>query len=280
MRKSTIKAAYTEKNADTYLSLLHSTKTPYTLTLSNYTMKIESALYDVSFTKNTFSNRLFAAYQALKKDVSTSRMPSVDEENVFYYNTKNHIENVYADVIFNLDIKAAYPNILRNEGYTTASTHKKIMSLPKAERLAVVGMLASRKEIFRHDKNGKVISYGETVSPTSNFFFYCAKRTFDIMEDTRVNILKNDFIFSWVDSLYFNDNDFFSANIAADYIRSEYGLECTVKQYFSFELKHEGDIYKISFYDKDGKFFRFSIPKPETKLKRQITNHLLTKNYK
>lgn len=269
-----------EANIQLYVDLLKEIRMPFKMEVSNYTTRITSECYNLYFVKNEQSLRTFAAAAKIKSDLMKVKDPPViDISRVSYFDT-NFKHEFFSDVCHNIDLKSAYASILYNSGYITGSTYKYLSGLDKMERLAAVGMCASRKEIFYHDKNGNIKSHSETVNPLSNFFFFCVEKTGNIIEDLRQQIFRESFLFSWVDSIYYlNDNPNYRT-ICQEYLIEEYNLESTFKNLFEFEVKMKNEFYKIQFRE-EGKtrVKQFNIPYPETKLKRQIINYLLTKKY-
>lgn len=269
-----------EANIQLYVDLLKSIRMPFKMEVSNYTTRITSECYNLYFVKNEQSLKTFAAAAKIKSDLQkVKNPPEIDINTVSYFDT-NFKHEFFSDVCHNIDIKSAYASILYNAGFITGSTFKYLSSLDKMERLAAVGMCASRKEVFFHDRNGNIKSRYELVNPLSNFFFFCVQKTGNIIEDLRQQIFKDSFLFSWVDSIYYlNENENYRT-ICQEYLLEEYNLESTFKRLNDFEVKMKDEFYKIQFIE-EGKTKPkyFNIPYPETQLKRQIINYLLTKKY-
>lgn len=270
----------TEKNVSLYIDLLKSIKMPFKLEVSNYTTRITSERHNVYFMKGEQSNRAFAAASMLKSDLKGIVPPDIDMKKNNYYDTNFKGKEFYSDIAFNIDIKQAYANILFNKKYISKKTFLYLSRLPKMDRLAAVGMLASRKDVFEHDKNGNVKSHGEIINPLSNFFFYCVQETENIIHDIKNKILQNSFLFSWVDGIYYlNDNDSYR-EITQTYLLEEYGLKSTFKKLTNFEVKIKNkDYYQITFKEEPEKEKVFNIPFPETQIKKQIIDYLLNKKY-
>lgn len=248
---------------------------PFEITLTNYTTKIQSVLFDLHFMKNAQSNRVFVSYAKLKKDVSGKPVEEINTGYLKYYQTNFNFYEIYSDKIYNVDIKSAYATILFNDGYISEDTFTYIKSLPKIERLAAVGMLAGRKNIFSFDANGKITGCVETISPTSNYFFYAVKRTYEIIDRLRMEI-GNNFLFSWVDGIYFVGEE--NGIKLQELLLSEFNLNSSFDELTEFEIKKKKDCYLLS-YVKDEEKKVFNIPTNESSIKRDIYNFLLTKKY-
>ena len=279
MQKSKVlKLTLNEKNIRLFVDLLKNAKTPFSMQVSNYTTKIISEPYNVSFVKGLQSKRVFAAASYLKKDLAGKKIPNVDMKKCDYYDTNFRGLEFYSDRCFNIDIKQAYATILYMDGFITKKTYDYLKNLPKMERLAAVGMLASHKTIFRHDKLGRIIKVEEIINPLSDFFFYCVQKTENIIHDVINKILQEAFLFSWVDGVYYMNENTGYKNVTMQYLKTEYGLESTFKELNNFEVKIKNQSYRISFLQ-DGEEKVFNIPLPVMQLKKDIINYLLEKKY-
>lgn len=279
IKKPALKLHLNEKNVKLFVDLLKKQKAPFKMTISNYTTKIESKNHNVTFIKSMQSNRVFAAAAFLKRDLKNIPPPDIDMKKNCYYDTNFKGMEFYSDLAFNIDIKHAYANILYNDNYISEATLKYLSALPKQDRLAAVGMLASRKVTFNHGRDGKIHGFTEIVNPLSNFFFYCVQRTENIIQDIKNKILKESFLFSWVDGIYYlNDNPAYK-EIVQEYLKEEYNLQSSFKKLTEFEVKIKNNSHRISF-NEDDYLKTFNIPMPEMEFKKQICNYLLTKKYK
>jgi hypothetical protein len=275
-----IKMQLTEQIVKDYIDLLKQIKMPFTIEISNYTTRIRSKNYNVHFLKQEQSLRVFAAASMIKKDLlSVKNPPTTDPQNVEYYQT-NFGYAFYSDRVYNIDLKSAYATILYNDGFITGKTYEYLSSLPKMDRLAAVGMCASRKNIFSHSASGAVVAEIEQVNPLSPFFFHCVKKTYDIILDCRARIFNDCFLFSWVDGIYYlNHNESYRTATMA-YLETEYSMESTFKLLESFELKIRNGFYKITYTETESREEKsFNIPFPESQVKRALINYLLTKKY-
>lgn len=277
-KPKTLKLAFNIKNINLFVDLLKSTKTPFKMQVSNYMTKIISDTYNVTFIKTLQPNSVFAAAHYLKEDLKDKKTPEVDMKKNCYYDTNFRGDSFYTDRVFNIDIKQAYATILFNDKFISEKTYLYLKNLPKSGRLAAVGMLASRKMIFEHDKNGNITGGEETVNPLSNYFFYCVQKTENIIHDIKNKILQESFLFSWVDSIYYLNHNTGYRNVTQAYLLKEYGLESTFKELEQFEVETKQSRYRISFLEENNEKV-FNIPLPETKFKKEITNYLLNKKY-
>lgn len=139
-------------------------------------------------------------------------------------------------------------------------------------------MLASRKEVFTYNKTGKNTGSEEIINPLSNFFFYCVQKTENIISEIKHEILMDDFLFSWVDGIYFT-NPYYAKLIQA-HLFDTYKMQSTFKELTEFEVKIKNEFYRISFFEQpENKKKSFAIPLPETAFKKELVNYLLKKDY-
>ena len=246
-------------------------KIPFTVQVSNYTIKFESSVDKVYFVKVERGKRAFIAFQKINRELKTIPY-KVDDDFVKYYQTGFLYDMFYADKIYQIDIKSCYANILHNKNLITDETYNFICSLPKDERLACVGMVAARKNIFEFDNNGKCSKHTVDINENTDYFFYCVQETYKIMDEIKKQ-LGSDFLFSWVDAAYITNTK--NVQRVLDYMKDAHGLHATVKELHEFEVKKHKNHFIIT-YIKDGEPSYINMPIPETQEQRQLINYLLT----
>jgi hypothetical protein len=243
----------------------------YTMTISSYTIRIVSEYADIMYMKQDRGIQTFKAYSKLKSDVQGKDVAGYDEKYIRYFQTNFNFNEIYADEIYNIDIKSAYAAILYNESIITESTFAFLKTLSKIDRLAAVGMLAGRSASFSFDNTGKILSHEEKKNENSRYFFYAVQKTFEVMDYCK-QILGNDFYFSWVDSLYFRSED--KAQAIQDILKEQFNLDTSFKRLTEFELKTTEDTHKISFKEDDEEK-TFNIPVPYSNFRKQEYTELL-----
>ena len=148
------------------------------------------------------------------------------------------------------------------------------------DRLASVGMLASKKTIYQMNEDGEPVSSETIKSPTSDFFFYCVQRTSEIMKEAS-KYLGEGFLFTWVDGIYFLEGDEAgkkTGRIYKEYFYDVHRLHSTFEVLKEFEVLSHPDHWSAS-YIKENKKKTINVPKIDNKLVNIITEHLLTKKY-
>lgn len=178
----------------------------------------------------------------------------IDRHNMKYYSAKIVTKPLYKHKAYNIDINAAYPTCLYNAKLIDYKMYARLMSLNKDERLAAIGMMASRKRKFNFI-GGEVDSYEDTESPYSKYFFYCVQTISEIIWKCEV-IAGNSFVYSWVDGLYVTDK-----KVAEQCRRliAEHGYKSTVAEITDFYYEPLENRVKVTFL-KDGKIKLFNIP--------------------
>lgn len=214
---------------------------------------------------------MFAGYNKIRADLIELPIP-VDVRYIKYYQTNFKHSSLYADKIYQIDIKSCYPSILYNSKLISDETLNYLSSISKENRLAAIGMLASKKNIFEFDDTGNVDKHFVLKSQYSDYFFFCVQETFRIMDECKF-ILGDDFLFIWVDAIYIK-GDMEKAQQVVDYFKNEHKLSSSINELHEFEVELRKDYYRLR-YIKDGESTFMDIPTPEQSEKSEILNYLL-----
>lgn len=161
--------------------------------------------------------------------------------------------------VYNLDLRAAYPTVLKNMGLITDKTYKYLMRLGKEDRLAAIGMFASRKTVFTV-KAGELMNLEEVESEWKNIFFLPAYVTDEIMRGC-MRLLGEDFIYYWFDGIYYTGRH--RTAELEELVRGTYGMEYKVHHLEKFKLVDRGMVVDISFTEPGKGDKAFSLPKRE-----------------
>lgn len=205
------------------------------------------------------SNQCFAAYAKLKKDVRTKEVPYIDKEKLVYFEHDFRYSTEIARV-YNIDLKSAYATILFRDGYISLDTFKYLSRLPKHDRLASVGMLASKKKMFAFGGHGGITTFEQSISPLENFFYYAVQRTFEIMQTCKA-LLGGSYLFTWVDGIYFTP-DMAGLVRCENYLRS-IGFPYSEEILTDWQVRVVKGAVKLYFV-KEGKVKSFSLPARES----------------
>jgi hypothetical protein len=259
-------------NAQEIIDFLTTGKFVFELSSSNYTTKIKSELVNRTFVLTMQSKRTFAAFAKLKADLKNFEVPNIAPESVRYFH-HDFKKDANHNTVINIDLKSAYARIFFNDKMISPETFKYFNSCKKQERLASVGMLASRKKIFQF-KNGKPISYVEQVSPLSGFFFYCVKRTQEIMQELKA-ICGQHYLFTWVDGIYFIPDEGVLQK-CVEYLQSvNFLFSCDTLEDFKVKILRNKTYLT---FKKEGKLKRFNLPSSSSNFKKIIMEAIISLN--
>lgn len=234
------------------------------------------------------SKKAFIAYQMILRDLreyTANEKPEINRDELRYFETYLS-KPIYHETAYLVDIKSAYATILFNDGFICKKTFDFINILPKKARLAAVGMLASRKDVFYYE-GPELLGHEKIINENENYFWYCVKRTAEIMTEITGETKP---LFFWVDGIYLKTNK--EVQKAHEILTREKYLFST-KKIFSFLCKtyqnKMGDILnQISFFQsksaenyqdvtrENSEYKTFSIPVKN--MKKEILLKYLTKN--
>lgn len=194
------------RNADQVEQLVkfyNEQKVTFKVKHSQYSTTFDFGKEKIKFVTQTYGIRVFAANRCLVKDIKSS--PDTLELLTRYYATDNHdVRNGlkpknYGKVI-NVDIVGAYPNTLINNNLCTIETYKRLMNLPKMERLPAIGMIAKKATVFSYE-NGECIEWDVEVGEFANIFYFLIYEIDRMMKFCK-EIAGEYYIMHWVDGIF------------------------------------------------------------------------------
>lgn len=253
-----IKLEWSAEMIKVLVDKLNDDKETYYMTLTNYTCLIETEDYDYHFLKNMQRPIVFSIASEIKRHMDTAiikeNIKAVDRDSMKYYSARQLEKSFYKHKAYNIDINAAYPTCLFNNKLIDEKLYIKLMLLMKDERLASIGMMASRKRRFSIVE-GEVKDYEDTESDYSKYFFYCVKTIANLIWECEI-VSGTSFLYSWVDGLYVTDRS--SAEMCRRLL-SNAGYKSTVSEITDFQYTPSYNKIKITF-TKDGENKLFNIP--------------------
>jgi hypothetical protein len=264
------KTKYTEANRGynlkNHLDILKQLKKDFKFESSTYTAKIETDTTIINFIYKSLSKSAFISANKIKKDIQNSTVikPKVNTNDLEYF--QQDLKAEVLKYVINFDFTKAYLNILYTDNFITKETFIFCCNLKKNDRLAAVGMLARRKNIF-HFQNGKPVYTEIKKSENSEYFFYCVQKTNFIISQLR-NSVNARFLFSWVDGIYFelkNETELINIQKEVFNICEIYNMKFTTEILTDYVSTFENNIFQI-YFNKDGKEKRFTIPSHELSL--------------
>jgi hypothetical protein len=201
-----LKIPRTTENINFNIQILNMLNVPFEVQHGTYTTTIITEEKKVKYMMNKYNNRVFACAKIIKRDVlKSSKAQEIMADKFFKinYGFSNLVESYQAKRVLNIDISSAYASCLYNNKLITEATYQRISTLPKVERLPVVGRLATSYTKFIYDK-GECIDVKVHRAETANVFFYLIDEINYIMQEIR-HLLGNHFIFYWVDGVFFSE---------------------------------------------------------------------------
>lgn len=247
---------------------------------------------------NQQSKRTFAAASKVKRDVNRRELlhdengdpylgerlnpiPNIDAANLVYFQHDFKRDAAY-NTVMNIDLKSAYATILLRDGFITKETFDYLAKCTKPERLASVGMLAARKNIFIF-KDGVAVEHSEVKEETSGVFFYAVQKTYEIMSRLK-KICGQKYLFTWVDGIYFLPSEKIYAECIAELEKSSFNFSVEKLKRFSVEITQTKANIKFWKKASNNKYKKkvFQLPlnmnEYQKKCLSQITNHKNLKN--
>ena len=219
---------------------LHKLKLPFTIVNSGSSIELYSNEWncrsmsknfrpeDMNFVKKVKKYSI-DNYVAMKYREKAYRL-----ENIEYFSIKKTIKegDVFEDVCC-LDINGAYWQTALMMGVISKEIYVEGLKKDKITRLASLGSLAKRKEVYKYD--GESYNHVETIRSyeTENLWFAICYRVSEIMQEI-MKSLGEDFVFYWVDGVYFKRTE---ENIkkVTDYL-SECSYECKFEEVSKIEF--------------------------------------------
>lgn len=272
MAEGKVKSMADRENVRAFVAFVRSSGFPHRIKITNYTTEIQSELFNRYFMQTSRGKSCFAAYSKLKRDVKGIVPPDIDKGKLHYF-AHDFRKDLEPQTVLNLDLKSAYATALYNAGYLSEDTALYLSKIPKLDRLAAVGMLASKKHIFDYDQTGKLVKYSKEIAPTENFFYLAVQLVQNIMEDLKA-ACGQDYLFTWVDGIYFKPREGLADELIK--ITEAAKFSYTLETLNNFRVAIGSKVIHIDF-DKDGKEKRFKIPATKNTLANELINFLTYK---
>ena len=194
---------YIDADFETFIQSFIDNKIDCIIKYTDSTLLVETELnkYCVAETKNSFS--FFAILRKLKKQIEKN-VEVIENYNPKPVYFKYADEIVNEKQIANIDLNSAYLQTLFNLKWIDESLFIQINALDKVDRLKIVGMLASEKICYKLEKG--VMKFQEIISNDLGryVFFYVSEVVGKCLIDCK-NEIESDFLFFWVDGIYFKD---------------------------------------------------------------------------
>lgn len=265
------KSLFDAVNVKAYLEFIKNSGFPYEVKVSNYTTTIKSEIMQKQFMQSLRGKSCFAAFSKLKSDIKGKDKPVVDKEQLRYFN-HDFRNDFTTNKVINIDIKSAYAYALYNNGIISETTMLYLCKIPKLDRLAAVGMLASRKDVFTYNEKNELVGHRKEVSENENFFFFAVQAIQNLMDELK-RISGTDYLFTWVDGIYLKNNDSILPELFS-FIQDN-GYKFSIEYLTDFEVKILKETVKVRFL-KDGSVKSFNVPNNRNSIAADIIYFLKT----
>jgi hypothetical protein len=259
----------TSTNIIREMKVLNALKQDFIIKVSTYTASIEYTNANnikLKFLSQQLNKRAFIGSQIVKRDLlkyTANEVPQIDEKRLNYF-SQNLQESNFKKII-NIDLKNAYATVLYNDGFICEDSYNYLLTLPKIDRLAAVGMLAYKKDCFAYS-GGKLVNNYIEKGEYSSVFFYAVRKTHEVMNEIS-KILGKNFLFSWVDGIYFTEvnENILSACQLLESLKYPFKIEYLN----NFICEEKKDFYFVTF-EKESEKKVFNIPKASKKWQNDL----------
>ena len=233
---------------DNQIDYLHKNKMPFTVSFTGGKSELSSDLYNSMSLKKNFDNKEISFMKKVKNHVVKNHISDLflgawyKSKDIRYVDVNSKIKkNTTFENVCCLDVNGAYWQTALLLGVITPELYSDGFKMSKITRLASLGSLAKKTEIYKYD--GKNYEFVETVLSldTENIWFAICYKFASIMQEV-AKLLGNDFYFYWVDGIYFKNTP---ENI--ELVKSMFNEK-------KYECKHE-DVGRIEFLEKEFKVY-------------------------
>lgn len=249
-------------------------KANFVVKQSNYTTTIVFPNGDRELYVNELrSMDVFRANKVIAKEAIPKYVEADFESKLEYYGINpEKFLSIRKDKppIYNLDLSAAYPTALKNLDLISKSTFDYLMTLNKIDRLASIGMFASKKTIYTINE-GEFMNVDTEESEWKNIFYLPAYITDEVMKHCRESIGEQDFIFYWFDGIYFTGKKHYKT--LQKNLKEKFKMPFKFQQLQKFQAKDTGEFIRLQFQEPKKGMKQFSIPKKNQMVKANDLIH-------
>jgi hypothetical protein len=181
-------------------------KEPFTMIKSGSSYELASRIWNEKASTRAFTSSDLSFINSVRNHID-KYAKSIDFIDTYYAGEEiNYIRvNEYKvgerieDLMY-IDINGAYWQTAHNLGIISDKLYLRGLDVGKIVRLAALGSLAKKKDIWKFDGND--FKKMETIkNPNENLWFAICKKVSDVMGQV-VSAIGDDFVFYWVDGIY------------------------------------------------------------------------------
>jgi hypothetical protein len=208
--------------------------------------------YDFSNAFKSF--RELSLMSQFKKQVKANahKCSAVDVRKIKYfdYSKKTHIGLEPGEVrvfkkCIEIDISAAYLYAFLNYGLIDETLFNKIIALQKFKRLPIMGAIASIKEVSEYVNGVKVSTEILKNDELRNAWFFVSLKI-DEMLNQCVILSGNDYLFYYVDGIYFNANEALKNKIINYFKNKNFKSNTVICE--KIEVINKGDLFNLKVF--------------------------------
>jgi len=202
---------FLQTDRDNFINSLIACESDFILKQTNYSNEI---IFDG--TRFLINNKGYNDFSVLKfrskilSDIKhfelKNRPPkTIDKQTINYFDLGKYVNkggNLNIEKCFCIDISGAYPTTFKNKNYITEKTFNELSEVNKIVRLKACGSIATEKIIYNF-RRGVCIESELKKSEYANYFFDVVKTVSKCMGRIAQSLNK-DFLFYWVDGIFFN----------------------------------------------------------------------------
>lgn len=213
---------------ESLIDYLIAQKIPFEIQRTNSTMKLDSEIEKVIFSKNAdFPKREMFFFNYVKSRINKDAIvPSFKRENIDYIkvNPKYWGTNKTLRNFVEIDINNAYFQTAKNLGYIDKETFDLGMKLSKKTRLASLGALA-KSPVFQVFDGNKFDTHRKPLPDTAKYFFSLCHIIDQIMKRIFLQLERSKIAFYWVDAVFVHESEIETVK----QIFELYELDCKIK---------------------------------------------------
>tara|TARA_E500000318_G_scaffold23707_1_gene24054 strand:- start:1849 stop:2688 length:840 start_codon:yes stop_codon:yes gene_type:complete len=250
----------------------------FSITETNYTTTLICGKQSYKFVSKPMNKPTFLVSQMLYSAVKKSNiLGKIKPQDSKYFQTYHHIKDIFDQEVLNIDIKNAYPTVLKNLGIADEKLLKRLSQLSKPNRLACLGMLAQQKTTYQY-KGTKIVNSFTKEKETRPLFLYLVQKIDNLMQEIAM-IAGEYFIFYWVDGIYLRSD-------IPDSILNEITKKIKQDNYrYHFDILTEFNIWQdgdklLVLFKKDGKEKTFQLRDSQKEENwKNLLEHLVNQDY-
>jgi hypothetical protein len=210
------------KNPREFVFNLKKNCIPFELTQTMFTKKIKCEFGEFNFVEfgNVMKPKDLGFINVVKKHCTENCKKVFFDRSAIQYIGESKLKKNYnySKDIYEIDLTGAYWNFAYKEGFITEQIYLRGLEVPKKVRLISLGNLAKRSLYLNFDGNNYAKPVYIKSTETEHVFFKVSELT-DILIRKLVIISKKDFLFYWVDAIFFQGLE--SLKNISEYLESE-----------------------------------------------------------